>query len=70
MYKLSINGSGNDLSPVWHLAITSTNADLLSIGPLYMYEGQKIMQNTKIFVQENVCKMVVIWFRPLCVKQS
>ena len=27
-------GSGNGLSPVWHEAITWTNAGLLSIGPL------------------------------------
>ena len=26
-------GSGNGLSPVWHQAITWTNADLLSTGP-------------------------------------
>ena len=61
-------GSGNGLSPVWCQAITWTNADFLSTGPLgtNFSEIQIKMQN--LLINENafenvVCKMVAILLR-------
>ena len=32
-WRDDITGSGNDLSPIWHHAITLTNDDIFSVGP-------------------------------------
>ena len=57
-------GSSNVLHPVWHHAITWTNADDFSIGFQWIMN-----QNTIILLQENpfentACKTAAILFRP------
>ena len=61
-------GSGNGLSPVRWQAITSTNADLLSIGPLGTNFSEIQIEIKKIFIHENafenvVCEMAAILSR-------
>ena len=51
--------SRNGLSPVRRQAITWTNADLLSIGPLGTNFSEIRIQNTKLFMNENVFENVV-----------
>ena len=64
MNQFSI-GSGNGLSLLQRQAITWTNADLLSIGPLETNFNEILSQGSIIFIQENafenvVCKMAAI----------
>ena len=72
--NLTIIGSDNGLLPGRCQAITLTNAGLLLIGPLGTNFQVNLIQNSTIFriIQENalqnaVCKMASILFRPQCV---
>ena len=55
MYWVNI-GSGNGLSPVRRQAITRTNVDLLSIGPSGNKFQWNLIQNARLFIQENALK--------------
>ena len=63
-----IIASGNGLSPFRHQAITWTNADSLSIGPLGTNSSEIRIKIPKLFIHENafeivVCEMSAIFSR-------
>ena len=65
MNKVSI-GSGNGLSPVRRQAITQTNADILSIGPLRNKLQRNSDRNTKFSFMKMHLKISSAKWCPFC----
>ena len=69
--ELSSTCSGNGLTPVRRQAITWTNSDFLSIGPLGTNVSEiRSKKNTTLFIHENafqndVWEMAAIFFREM-----
>ena len=61
LVNYSIIVSGNGLSPIWHQAITWTNADSLYIGPW----GTNVNKMT-IFIKENIFEIQSAKWWPFC----
>ena len=59
-------GSGNELSPVWHQAITWTNADLLSIRPLVMNFSEIWIKTQNFSFIKMHLKMLSAKWLPFC----
>ena len=59
-------GPGNGLSPFRRQAITWTNADLLSIGPLGTNFSEFLIEILTISFKEMCLKMSFAKWRPFC----
>ena len=59
-------GSGNGLSPVWHQAITWTNADLLSIRPLGRNVSETWIEIQNFSFKKMHLKMLYSIWWPFC----
>ena len=72
VYKLTMIGSDNGMSPGRRQAIIWTNAGILLIGPLGKTPVKSFFnQNLYIFIEENIVwKMAAILSRPQCVKSQ
>ena len=71
--NLAIIGSDNSLSPGRRQAIIWTNAGILLIWPLGTKFNEILIENSYIFIHQNVfekvvCEMAAVLIRPSCVK--